>query len=173
MSILLTMMTGLGSAIFFVWGSSLASAPLKIAVETEPGQLRIAWNPAAAAGRALVEIQDGSKRITIPIAGALVNICYTPTSPNVAVRLLGSKNDEFEAHLEVPRLLSAAAAPSVAEVRTRFDRTESELRKLRAEVANGYRRVEALEVSTDRLSRSLASGMIPRTETTMQRFWRD
>lgn len=157
-------------ATLIVWAKPFTPAPFDLALESEGGQVRIAWSPETR-GRALLEILDGAARIRIPVGGALANICYAPRTRNVAVRLIGLSG-RFEARFEIPRLSGDRDDPSIREIAGRFDQTESKVNRMRAVLAGRGRRIAVLERSADMVSAAVRRLGAPPAQPVFQRFWR-
>lgn len=120
--------------------------PLALSLHESVGQLRIAWNPLAAAHGATLQILDGGRQTTLMVAAPLADITYAAETADVQVRLTTSD----DGRMEIARYL--VQVPTAAEVAAQFTAVFAEAHSIRRAIRRENLRISMIQSAAKRLS---------------------
>ena len=116
-----------------------------LTVRQDADQLRITWAPA----KGSIEIRDGAKHISFPIASNTSGATYAGTSGDIEIRLRGAHRQET-ARFIGPDPIDL----QLARVRARIAELESAAAALRVQTAGNRRHIAGLERSLSTMKRA-------------------
>lgn len=133
-------------AVYFLNQPDSEGDPPSLSLHVKAGQLTITWSPAVTAQGATLEIVDGRRRTTVPVAEPLAGVTYAADGADVQIRLTPSGAGEVETARYLVQELP------FARLQAQFDGTLAEAYALHTAMRRQDNRISDLEASARALT---------------------
>jgi hypothetical protein len=155
------------AGVAFVYGQTLSqTVPLALTLREDAGQVRIAWNPSAAAGGAKLEILDGGNHTTVFVGPPLADVTYAARSGDVQVRLTAST----DGRMEIARFL--VREPSPTELAAEFAVVFAKAHSARRTIWRENEDIDDLEEAAREIDSSTSRPEVKRVPPRETMWWR-